>query len=224
MRWAPALSGAAAVVFIIVVGADVLTQSSPSNDLAASRSESTGIIAADGAMPEASMSKTGDDAAAGAAPGGPITPPDTGTFVPTLGLEDDGSGVSEYQVPSPGELEGTQGDPTGSPPDGDAPVPDTRFESEQGSEGPAGSAPTGDFLPPTALANEAATQATNDALVERQVPGPTGTPAEVQAFSDNGTDDEGNRTGLRIVQIAAAAVAVLAGAAFVATRWRGRKI
>lgn len=200
MRWAPACAAISAVVFAVVLGADLATRDSNSSTQFSSleSSERIGMAAADDSF-------DGDAAAPGVAPGGAIENGGAGSTPPETG---------EGQADTPPIVPNDAAAPTGEPPSGDEPVAgapeigDTTAQASTG-EDPAGST----FLPPTP------TPATLGALPPE---GAADDPAQrgSDGFSQN-DNDNGNRWGFLFVEVAAAGTAMVALAAWLI--WRRRR-
>jgi hypothetical protein len=219
-RWSPMLGGAAAAVFVVVVGAEVLSQSSTpaAQDTVFQSRENTGMLAPGEAADVGRM-----ESHAGVEPPDPgLTASPEGETVPSIkGL--DGQVPDAAGGPSTNESGQNLTAPTGAPPDGDATLPEPSFGESAGSElAPAAKpSPGSEFVPPTATPPTGVGARDGGGPPLPGAPVVTTTPAEPAAVVTGGTEN-GNRSWLRIVQIAAAAVAVVAGGVFITARMRER--
>lgn len=244
-RLAPYAGGLAAVLFVVVFGVDRVTQQSDSGgDSAAIRSapETTGMIAED----DVSSPDVNEGFAVQPDAPGAITPPDTGTATPGAGLAEDGDSADGLTAVATGSAAGEgaarsvpgpptdTAAPTGAPPSGDSAVPGAdeplpttlaATEAEPGTfsgESPV-AADDSAATPPAGMvpAPDAQMPATVPAQArENQFTVATATP-ELEALSAD-DDEDGNPNWLLVVEIAAAMVAVAAGAFILARRFMGR--
>jgi anti-sigma factor RsiW len=192
MRWAPALGGVATALFIVVVVADVSTRDGGSG---------AGDLARNASQREAQTGMIAEDSAAtgestfsqtAESPAAAAGAPDDGA-PPVPGPSGTGDDAGSESAP------GGATEPTGAPPDGDGAIPDA----------PA----------PQPLATPAATAAPS--IASGAIAPESDETEQIEAFSEDGADDDGNRTGFLIVEITAAAVAIAAGATFAIWRKRG---
>lgn len=209
MRWAPACAAVSAVVFVVVLGADFASRDSNSTAEFSSLESSDRI-----GMTAADDSADGENAPAAGSTAPETDPGTTGDTATDSGATEaarEGQGVA----PQPQDA----AEPTGAPPSGDAPVegasgaaPDTGADADATAAANAGGS---SFVPPTP------TPAALGAVPPEVAAPMTQADADVEQFSKNDADD-GNRNGFLFVEITAAAIAVLAGAAYVAWRWMRR--
>ncbi len=222
MRWAPALGGMAAALFVVVLGADLVTRSGSSNvQLAASRenTSATGNLPADhGYTLDSSAGKAQGDVANAPAPAAGETSAAGTTLQATTPEEcsqcarvDGDEASSTPRAESGAERPATGSEPTGSPPNGDVNVP-----------APQTGAPPGVVIPAdTGLDTGVATAASAEVARVDVAPAPSPVGELSATSSEYESQGEGNRTGYLIVEIAAAAVAVGAGATLLF--WRARR-
>lgn len=212
MRWAPALGGMAAALFVVVLGADLVTRGGGADrQLAASRetSQPTGSLAA--------------EADAGFDDSAPKTQGDVASAPPVATTVEAATRADEFvTTPAPnasGAAE-TAIEPTGAPADGDVEILVPNTGPGPGGPIPADEGVTEDSVP---LDDEAApTVAIETALIE--APPPPSPIGELSATASDSVEDdgEGNRSAYLIVEIVTAALAVGAGAALVFWRIRRR--
>jgi hypothetical protein len=212
MRWAPALGGMAAALFVVVLGADLVTRGGGADSqLVASQADSrqTGSLAAeDTSAFDYGASKTQGDVAS--------APPATTSAEATTRSDE----FLASPAPNAAGAGETAIEPTGVPADGDVEilVPNT-------GPGPGGPVPPDEGVTDDSVAPDdetTPTAAIETARVEaRPPPSPIG---ELSATASDSVEDDGggNRSGYLIVEIATAAIAVGAGAALVFWRIRRR--
>ncbi len=207
LRWAPACAAVSAVVFVVVLGADLASRESNNSAQFSSleSSERFGMTAAD----ESADTALAPGVSAAERQNSPTTGGEGG------GAIDGTSGTAASQAETSNPQDATE--PTGAPPSGDAPVEGaTGAEPDPDADATAAANAGGsNFVPPTATA------AALGAVPPDAVPPTTDVDADVEQFSKKDSDD-GNRNGFLFVEITAAATAVLAGAAYVAWRWMRR--
>jgi hypothetical protein len=183
LRWAPALSGVAAALFIAVLAADVSTDGGGDGD-SASESAGLGRVANGPPMPEAaSRNESAFDSS----------------------VETPATAAAGAVAPMDGDAEqgGGEAADSAAPPNCDA------LESSPEREALETCAPSTGMTQIDDAAERASAEQTRQAdLYAANAP-----------VSD---EDDGNRTGFRVVEIVAAIVAVGAAVAYVATR--GRKL
>ena len=232
LRWSPAAAAAAITIFAVVLGADLATRDGSSRLATLESQQRTGTIMDESATFAEDAAK--DSAPAPAIPPdtcgstGAIQPPDTGTSVAAAGPSDASTQAPLAAAPTP--------DATQAPTDATVPA-----DAADGSE--AASSPSEGGAPETDAGLPATTGPDRDQYApEPDVQLPPGTPVagddaagsgaqpsltpvrELTALaSDDDQDGEGNRMAFRIVEIAAALVAVVSGGTFVTWRLRRRE-
>jgi|CXWL01.1.fsa_nt_gi predicted anti-sigma-YlaC factor YlaD len=212
MRWAPAFGGMAAALFVVVMGADLMTRGGGRDaQLATSQADSrqAGSLAAEDTTAfDDSVPKTQGDLASA---------PPVGTTVEAA------TGSDEFlATPAPNAAGAAEAaiEPTGAPADGDVEIGVPNTGPGPGGPIPADEGLTGDNVPPE-VGVDAVTAVAATAQVEAAPPSPVG---ELSAAASDSVEDdgEGNRSAYLIVEIVTAALAVGAGAAVAFWRIRRR--
>lgn len=228
LRWSPAAAAAAITIFAVVLGADLATRDGSSRLATLESQQRTGTIMDESATFAEDAAK--DSAPAPAMPpdtggsSGAIQPPDTGTSIAAAGPSDASTQAPLAAAPTPAA--------TQAPGESEAMVPATTDGSEAsapetgaGSAAPTGPAPDGDqYLPaPDVQLPPGTPVAGDDAAGSGAQPSLTPVRELTALASDDDQDGEGNRMAFRIVEIAAAVVAIVSGGTFVTWRLRRRE-